>query len=506
MPPAPSPPDTSPNAAPLSQALVNIANAATNRANEGQQIFGPIASLWDDYLNTEAVRILPARLRKPLIALCADISATANKHFDAYIKGTHPPRPSQPSPEPLVARTHQPKAAKPTQHLADSAFAQKETYAHKAAVLPTLQPTATIAPTAAKTARKQPQHYNKEDTRLFVRIGPEHPARTAGSFAVLTALKRRLGENAKLLKEVQAVKTGFALCTGSLAERTALEKHSDTIEALIQNCKIEPPQHWTTYRLNYVPRTVATIDDTNQPTNIPVSSDLILEAINDFTNQQAIQAVESSQSVKSGHYDTTWFLSFPTHQHTALPKNLRILGTTVTASLIVLKPKITQCSRCFRWHNTRACSRPERCRICGTTEHTEEGHSTKCNTAHTCPARCLHCGGPYPADDPRCPLRLTHRGPKSKSEQQAIRKTSKEARVRACAKAQCSRAPRADTQMGETTILQPLSPCPTTAICATPTRAPSTPTRTPLAAPRPPNSSNRFITLEAASLPIHFNV
>ncbi|KAJ8063546.1 hypothetical protein OCU04_007418 [Sclerotinia nivalis] len=85
MPPAPSTPS-------LSQALINTVNTATNRTNEGQQIFSPIASLWDDYLNTEAVRALPARFRKPLIALCTDISLTANKHFDAFINGSHPPR------------------------------------------------------------------------------------------------------------------------------------------------------------------------------------------------------------------------------------------------------------------------------------------------------------------------------------------------------------------------------------------------------------------------------
>ncbi|KAJ8070793.1 hypothetical protein OCU04_001155 [Sclerotinia nivalis] len=85
MPPAPSIPS-------LSQALINTVNTTTNRANEGQQIFSSIALLWDDYLNIEAVRAFPTRLRKLLIALCTDISFTVNKHFDTFINRSHPPR------------------------------------------------------------------------------------------------------------------------------------------------------------------------------------------------------------------------------------------------------------------------------------------------------------------------------------------------------------------------------------------------------------------------------
>ena len=54
-------------------------------------MYGPIAALWDKYLESDEVRSLPTRLRSPLTALYADISNTANKHFDAFIKGSHPP-------------------------------------------------------------------------------------------------------------------------------------------------------------------------------------------------------------------------------------------------------------------------------------------------------------------------------------------------------------------------------------------------------------------------------
>src|SRR5271165_586838 len=94
----PPPPPLTPAAKPaqtLSQNLLDIAKAASARAEEGQQIFSPVTAIWDSYLQTEAVRKLPTRLRKPLAALYAEISSVANKHFDAYIKGTYPVPASQ---------------------------------------------------------------------------------------------------------------------------------------------------------------------------------------------------------------------------------------------------------------------------------------------------------------------------------------------------------------------------------------------------------------------------
>ncbi|KAF7893823.1 hypothetical protein EAF00_007337 [Botryotinia globosa] len=233
----------------------------TPKANERQQIFGPIASLWDDYLNPEAVQTLPARLRKPLTALCADISATANKYFDSYINRSNPPRPSW---------TSQPSFKAPKSFWApdpgNSNFKIKATISWKfdlrtkSSYSPS-QPTVSVA---AKQPPKRPQYPNKVDTRLLVRLGLNYPARTAGSFAVLTAFKRKLGEHSSLLKEVQAINTGFVLCTNSITKLTALEKHSDMMTNTIQDCKIEIQQRWTTYRLDYVPRTVTSLDEQSQ--------------------------------------------------------------------------------------------------------------------------------------------------------------------------------------------------------------------------------------------------
>jgi len=84
-----------------------------------------------------------------------------------------------------------------------------------------------------------PKPQTRLDTCLFVRIAPEHLVWTAGSFAILSFIKRRLGENTYLLKEVQAIKTGFALCTDSLAGLMALKEHINSLIDSISNCTIK---------------------------------------------------------------------------------------------------------------------------------------------------------------------------------------------------------------------------------------------------------------------------
>ena len=112
----------------------------------------------------------------------------------------------------------------------------------------TTPPAQSIKP---KPAPKQVQP--RPDTQLFIRISPSHPACKAGSFAILTALRDALGPDSKLLKEVQEVKSGYALCTGSQESLTALESKIPVIGNKITNCTIERQPHWITYRLTNVP-------------------------------------------------------------------------------------------------------------------------------------------------------------------------------------------------------------------------------------------------------------
>jgi hypothetical protein len=294
---------------------------------------------------------------------------------------------------------------------------------------------------------------------------------------MLTALKRHLGPDSKALCEVQEVKTGFALCTSSPEALATLESHVKGILQIIPDSTIERQQQWTTYRLHNIPRTVRTLDGLSQVTNSSVTVPVMAESIQEATGQQLVRAAETRASSEAALHNTTWLVCFNTQGHSPLPRTLRILGTAVTASAFVSRPKTIQCTRCYQWHNTRECIRTQRCRLCGA-NHLETEHTSQCNTPHphTCPPRCLHCGGPHAADDTKCLLRPTIRGPKTRPEKAAILSSTKPARIRACQAAGCTKTPRTVPQAIQE--MDTTSPSPLTPTRASRLRPLTTPTRT----------------------------
>jgi hypothetical protein len=315
----------------LSHAIANAVKRAAERSNDGQRVYGPIATLWEEYIESDAVRKLPERLRYPLIALCRDISATANRHFDAYIKGSHPPRPAKDTP---VATTLPPPAL--VSAPAPSLTSIPHTYA-EAATIP-FESTSR----GRFLAKKQQARTTRPDTRLFLRIGPDHGARKVGAYAMLVALKKQLGSKAYLLQEVQALKTGYALCTDSVEDLLDLYKFADEIASSVGDCKIEKQAKWVTYRLDNIPRTVRTLSET-----ITVNAKLLTGEIVDATGEAPVRVVETAQSAQSSLFNTSWFMSFETESHTLLHKTLRILGVRAIAIPVTFKTKISQCTRCF---------------------------------------------------------------------------------------------------------------------------------------------------------------
>ncbi|KAG4432620.1 hypothetical protein IFR05_011894, partial [Cadophora sp. M221] len=183
---------------PLAHILSEVVKATTDRAKEGHALFGPITALWDEYLQSDTVRKLPQRHRKPLELFCKEISELSLTHFDAYIKGIRP-NPRSPSLTGLIAPPT-PTTTPPSNPVAT-------TYASVTATPPTSPPLPVTAPVKKIPVRK-PTPQPRPDTRLFLRIGPDNIARKTGPFAVLTALRNALGPDAKLLREVQTVNSG----------------------------------------------------------------------------------------------------------------------------------------------------------------------------------------------------------------------------------------------------------------------------------------------------------
>src|SRR5271165_5101590 len=146
---------------PLALALKNAVQAASTRAEEGQRIFGPIADLWDTYQQSEAVRKLPSHLRKPLLALCQEISRTATIHFNAYIKGSRPTQ-AQSAQQPINLPT--PLTDPTTLVTVEPSRAPAPlTYAQKAAT-----PALAKAPTVATKTPATKAPTTRPNTQLFV--------------------------------------------------------------------------------------------------------------------------------------------------------------------------------------------------------------------------------------------------------------------------------------------------------------------------------------------------
>src|ERR1700761_6136614 len=196
--------------------------------------------------------------------------------------------------------------------------------------------------------------------------------------------------------------------------------------------------------------------------------------------------------------------TFPEGTTTPLPRQLRLFGATTTARLLARKITVIQCNRCWRWHNSRSCARPPRCRLCGSTEHTEEGHSNRCSapSPHQCPPRCLHCHGPHPADDLGCFLRPSKPSTAfTKTQKSEIRKSCSAALARTRTDLGCLTLPPASTQeeMAVDSEPTPLSSQSPPRAITSPFR-PSTPP--PPEPPRiPPSTSRavRFINLPPAN-------
>lgn len=465
----------------LTRALSNVVERATNRANDSQRAFGPIAKLWEEYAESDAVRALPLRLRTPLVRLCNDIALVATTHFDAYIKGSPPPRLAHALLASSLANDVTPPApSAPFTTAPAVTHPQPRTFAQ---VATTPLPATPRVTGRSRYLQARASRTIRPETRLFVRIGPTHRARQVGSYALLQALKGELGDDAHILKEVQATKTGFALCTDSLTDLDALEGHKEKLSLGIQNCTIERREEWTTYRVDNVPRSIRTLEGSQE-----TSPEQLTVAIAEATGQSPVRAIQTTQSSQDSRPNTCWFVSFKSESHHPLDKTLRILGVRAAALLVVRKPRISQCTRCFQWHNARTCSRPERCRICGSNNHTQDAHTTRCKAAlpHTCPPRCLHCGGPHPADDKSCPLRPSQKGLKSKAERQTLQPIAKAARKRAVIAAGCSHKGPADTRMADESPTTPRTP--------TRARSPNIPPSAPATRFRP-GSSSRFAPL-----------
>ena len=369
----------------IQAALDRTATAASKRAADGQKLFSPLASFLDKHLSSSAK--LPPHLLNALVALSDELSSVAQRHFDAFITGSSPPEAH------ALRRASTPPS--PPQSYSPPGLSQS-TYASVASSLAPAHPTPerTVKKTGLKHA---PSKESGPDNRLFVRLPDRHQARNMQGYAILTSLRAQLGPDASLLKEVQATKTGFALCPTSPNDLKALEAKSNLISTFFGGCQVDRGSHWVSYRVTNIPRKVGQILADGTYSLVPVDSQLIIQAVAEATMITPVSATETTYSVANPHLQcASWFVNFPEGTTTVIPRQLRIFGITATTRFLPRKTTTVQCNRCWMWHNARSCARLPRCRLCGSTQHVEERHNNFCSSPepHLCPPDAFTVTGP----------------------------------------------------------------------------------------------------------------
>lgn len=451
FPPIPPPPPIPPQ--PISgqkggvksftETLLSTTSAATTRNEEATLLFQNIACILDDASNEEH---LPHHLIKVFREFIADLSMVAHRHFDRHVKGS--PRP----PPPYFCVFKQSTS---------NATEKNALKARSVAILPERPSTSystaltSTAPTRQKYQQNQHQKQqihtksaptNKQthsptekiatkntvaDNRLLVRVSQGHPALVMSPYAVMLSLNQFLGE--KIVREIQVTKTGFAICPISLAAHEKLVSRMADLESFLSTkgpCKVETPTNHNSYLISGIPRSYAGYNGTTIEM-VEITASAIEEALWDLTNVRPVSVTECKSSIDQPFLDKTkWIVLYP--EGSSLSKNFPLFGVRVNTKMLPKKTRTPQCGNCFGWHNERACIRAPRCRICGSTKHTENGH-TICDPSrpHECPPKCANCHGPHPADSLQCLIRPTKDNKlPSKNELAQIRKISSAARLR----------------------------------------------------------------------------
>ncbi|KAJ5335821.1 polymerase [Penicillium brevicompactum] len=485
----------------LQTALQETTTAATIRAAEGQKIFSPIAVFLDKHRNQSTG--LSPHLQNALAILSDDLAAVAQRHFNAYISGItltiSPSTPSpalNPAPAPLPPS---PPPSRPPSGLAQSSYATVT----KPKPNPAKSLTAVHQTKSPKKKLTTDVKQTHSDHRLFVRLPDDHAAKKIDSYAIFSSLRSQLGTSSNVLKEVQTIKTGFALCPASPEALPILEAQKEVISAYFGNCQIEWSSQWISYRVTNLPKKIGQIIN-GQYSVIPVNPAMLSAEVAEQTGRRPVSVSETATSAAdTNSLSSSWFVNFSEDTKISLPARLRLFGTVTNARFLTRKVTVIQCNRCWKWHNPRSCARPPRCRLCGSSEHAEERHTNNCSIPgpHCCPPRCFHCHGPHPADFPEFLLRpkagITH----TKAQRAEIRKTSAITLAKARTEQGCSSERPTDTQEQamaidipptQTQVVSPFRPT-TPPPQEPPKEPPATASTVRFATPKPQNRFNSLL-------------
>lgn len=461
----------------FNETLLNTTEAASRRVTEARTLFGPITSILDRQSQSTNKNI-PARQVRALTNLYEELTAVAKRHFEAYVRGVATsllPAENEAEKIPTLRNSAWNKTPHP------SSVQALHLNAHTS---PSQIPATSIDQCPEEDSTKP-----ISDDRLFLRLPESDALRTISGYALHTLLKSKLGPNCQLLANTLPTKTGFALCptkgnSASLAEKLA------TI-SILHGKVIERASPWKSYRISNVPRKFGTTNDQLELHLEPVTTVALTEAITAAVGVRPISVLASRDNdAQPDSPTTTWIVRFR-EQDLSLPRVLFLFGYRTTTKMLPRRSTTAQCTRCWLWHNSRVCSSPIRCRLCGSSQHNEQNHKNLCSgpADHTCPPKCIHCHGPHPSDYNKCELRPCPSGnPKTKEQITAIRRVCAGIRLRYQTEAGCC-----TTSTTENPELICKLPVPQRAPCTNPTSVTSPPINPLNLSPAVPiQSSNPF--------------
>ncbi|KAI0995653.1 hypothetical protein K3495_g12526 [Podosphaera aphanis] len=233
--------------------LLSTTSAADTRNHEATLMFQDIASVLDDAL--EEYSSLPQHLQKSFRNFVADLNSVARRHLECHVRGSQRPPIPYSATSTVQASFVQPVKKKCAN---DSHPKRPKAYA-TVAMTPATKQHSQAPPrpvTAQAHSRPKAQAKSKpEGNRLLVRVGQGHPALGSSPYAIMLQLNTFLQE--KLVREIQTIKTGFAICPVSVEAQEKLTARMGEIESSLSRqgqCKVEKPGQHVAYRLSGVPR------------------------------------------------------------------------------------------------------------------------------------------------------------------------------------------------------------------------------------------------------------
>lgn len=276
----------------------------------------------------------------------------------------------------------------------------------------------------------------KTDNRVMVRLPSEALARQMSAGDVLKAAREVLRDNATDVRSVQFVPSGVALVANNEEAKQRILDKAEALKESYGATTVEPQFERDSFIIPHAPR-----EDTFKIRRSPTGDTEIIRRVYDkkaYADELATVLGHAPLSVGMADNGTeltsTLFVSFP--PGTVKPaRRLNLFQYTLSLVASKRKPKVQQCPRCWRFHGARGCTRQPLCRLCGSSEHSEEGHPLQSTDAEVAVSKCANCRGPHAADHHACLLRPKYENGRrcvvTKTQRGAIRASQHNLRVKA---------------------------------------------------------------------------